>query len=428
MTTSQRLRSMTAGDNDPASGLGPADCVAFATDLATREALSLACGQRFGGSAEIKEGDSRAVLEFLASGSFSGKTLIFDVAGSDDPLTAILPVLTALPHDTQVIVIGSVNDIQIYREMIESGVADYLVKPLTATTLLQTFQKIDQQVAAVAALSVPAAPEVKTKDKKPVIVVLGTRGGVGASSFSSNLAWAAANEFHIETSLVDLDLQYGTIALGLDIEPTRGLREALENPDRIDSLFVNSSSSRIGKSLTVMAAEEPVSDPIRIAGDALKRLVEALNQERACIVIDVPRSETHLRSQALGVATHVVVVTEPSLAGLRDSIRLLGMVQTYAPDARVFFVANRSGPNKEGAIKRPEFEKAFGRAIDAEIPEDIKAAAQAANSGKPIFAVAPNSKTTKAIREMAIKLLTKPEDKSNMKGEKKGSFWKLGRK
>ena len=67
------------------------------------------------------------------------------------------------------------------------------------------------------------------KDNKRV-VVLGVRGGVGASTVAVNLAWLFSDQYNMNTALIDLDLEFGTIALSLDLEPTRGLREALENP------------------------------------------------------------------------------------------------------------------------------------------------------------------------------------------------------
>src|SRR3546814_9600249 len=71
-----------------------------------------------------------------------------------------------------------------------------------------------------------------------------------------NLAWLIAEERKHKTVLVDLDLEFGTIALSLDLEPTRGLREALENPARVDGLFIASATAKLTDNLSIMATEE----------------------------------------------------------------------------------------------------------------------------------------------------------------------------
>ena len=102
----------------------------------------------------------------------------------------------------------------------------------------------------------PPLPEAGGSEEEPVetprIAVIGTRGGVGATSVAANLAWLLAEETKLKTALIDLDLWFGTVALSLDIEPTRGLREALENPARIDSLFVSSATAKRPRSSPIM--------------------------------------------------------------------------------------------------------------------------------------------------------------------------------
>src|SRR3546814_6381822 len=79
-----------------------------------------------------------------------------------------------------------------------------------------------------------------------------------------------------------LDLQHGTVALALDIEPTHGLREALENPSRIDSLFINSATVKLGERLSVMAAEEAADHEVAYDPAAIDQIGRASCRERVC--------------------------------------------------------------------------------------------------------------------------------------------------
>jgi pilus assembly protein CpaE len=231
-----------------------------------------------------------------------------------------------------------------------------------------------------------------------------------------------ANEHKRETMLVDLDLQGGTIALALDVEPSHGLREVLDNPNRIDSLFVTSVATKCGDRLHVLAAEEAVDDEVHYNTSAVSLLLDELKKNSASVIVDLPRNAAGARAVVLAAATEIVIVTDLTLAGLRDAIRLFTMVQQVAPGARVVFVANRDG-GREGTVSKTEFEKALGKPIQFILPEDPKANQAAANAGKPVVAASASSKMSTALKTLA-KSLTASE---GAKKQKK-SFWSLSRK
>jgi pilus assembly protein CpaE len=249
---------------------------------------------------------------------------------------------------------------------------------------------------------------------------MGTRGGVGASTVAMNLAWLMANDHKRDTMLVDLDLQGGTIALALDVEPSHGLREVLDNPARIDSLFVTSVATKFADRLHVLAAEEAVDDEVHYNTSAVSLLLDELKKTAAAVIVDLPRNAPGARAVVLAAATEIIIVTDLTLAGLRDAIRLHTMVQQVAPSARVIFVANRDG-GREGTVSKAEFEKALGKSIEFILPEDAKANQTAANAGKPVTAAAANSKVSGALKQVA-KSITAAADGTKGKSQKK-SFW-----
>ena len=387
-----------ARERDPGfDASGASDCVAFVADNHTHGAVVAVCQTRFPGF-RARDGGSREALEFLADGK-APKLLIIDVSDASNPLTALLPIMAAYAEQTRLIAIGTANDITIYREMIEAGIAEYLVKPVTERALVAALARLDDKPAQ----AVAAAPE-----RRPVIAVVGTRGGVGASTLAINCAWLAANEFKRRAALLDLDLQHGTVALALDIEPTHGLREALENPSRIDSLFINSATVKLGERLSVMAAEEAADHEVAYDPAAIDLLIDELSRQSDCVIVDVPRGFAAVRARVLGHATDVLVTTDLSLAGLRDAIRAQGQINLLAPQARVLFVANHLG-GRDGSVPRAEFERALGQKLDYVIPDDHKAATTAANGGKPIIAVAPGSKVAAPLRAIVAGFCEDPE-------------------
>lgn len=396
---------------DPAAA---ADCVAFVSDNHTHGAVVAVCQPRFPGF-RVRDGGSREALEFLAGGA-SLKVLIVDVSDTQNPLTALLPIIAAFADKTKLIAIGTANDIGLYREIIEAGVAEYLVKPVTEKTLIAALNRLDDKPAQTATVATP--------ERRPIVAVVGTRGGVGASTIAVNCAWLIAHEFKRRAALLDLDLQYGTVALALDVEPTHGLREALENPSRIDSLFINSAIVKIGDRLSVMAAEESADTEVTYDAAAIDLLVDELSRQADCLVVDVPRSAAAARARVLANATDVLLVTDLSLAGLRDAIRIQGQLQVLAPNARVVYIANHLG-GREASVPKTEFERALGHKIDVFVPDDLKSAATAASNGKPIAAVAPSSKVIPPLKSVVSAFCA--TDGAETK-KKAGRFWPLRRK
>ena len=168
----------------------------------------------------------------------------------------------------------------------------------------------------------------------------------------------------------------------------------------------------------MLATEETLRLETNFDPSAIDVLFEALSRGNDCVVIDLPRPAFAVRERVLQQATDVVLVTELTLAGLRDSIRILSSVDEAAPNVPVTVIANRSGGSHE-AVKKAEFQKALGRKVDFLMPEDSKAFTKAANSGKPLVVSAKSSKAVKLVRQVADKLGAEEEPKTPVKGKAK---------
>ena len=385
-----------------------AECVAFVADNQTHSVID-AIAKDYYGNVEIRDGEPSDVLNFL-SGAPAPKVLIVDLAGDDQPLDTMLSLTTAFTDDTRLIGIGEVNDVSLYRELTSAGVTDYLVKPISESALAMAFQRAQEPAEK------PLGPDMSVKDTKRV-VILGARGGVGSSTLAVNLGWIFSEQNKMQTALVDLDLEFGTIALSLDLEPTRGLREALENPSRIDSLFIGSATAKLTDKLSIMATEEVLSGDVVYDSEAIDTLFSAIGKTNDCIVVDLPRPAFGMRQSALRAATHIILVTELSLPGLRDTIRLLGNVEEAAKGTPIIVVANHGGGTQQ-AMRMPDFQKALGRKVDILIPDEPKSFNEAANTGKPLVHSAPRSKAAKSFLDIAEKIIGKSK-KSGKKSESK---------
>jgi len=240
--------------------------------------------------------------------------------------------------------------------------------------------------------------------------VIGSRGGVGASTVAASLAWLFGERDKRQTALVDLDVHFGTDALALDLEPGRGLTDAIENPSRIDGLFIERALVRVNDKLAVLSAEAPINQPLITDGTAFFQLQEEIRAAFECTVIDLPRHMLVQHPMLVQDVNTVVLVTEITLAAARDCIRFLSWFKSHAPQASVVLVANRVGPAAATEISRKDFEDSIERKIDFVIPLDQKLASQAAKLGKPLAEAGKGAKVALALHGLSERLIAASGD------------------
>lgn len=362
----------------------------FVRDEGTRAALQAALGPE--GVATVRQGGiDEAILGLAADAAL--RSLVVDVSGCADVAKSLDRLAEVCWPGTVVIAVGDVNDVALYRTLRAAGVADYLVKPVTSEGF--------QNALDAAFRPNPTLGHEKAAPRGDSVAVVGARGGVGSTMVATTLAWLFAEEQKRRTVLIDLDLHGGTTGLALDSEPGRGLSEALANPDRIDSLFLSSAAVRVAERLSLLASEEPFDSLVEMRPGGLELLLKEARKDFEQVVVDVPRSGPDLLRRVAGLATVVIVVTDFSLAGLRDAGRILNFAREAGPEAKLLLVGNRAGISKNGGVPRADIEKTLDISFSAIIPEDAAAVARAINVGKPLTKVAGRSKAVVAMRGLA---------------------------
>ncbi|MEX2454958.1 MAG: hypothetical protein WD470_09655 [Rhodospirillaceae bacterium] len=372
--------------------------MAFVSDAGTRDSVRAAVCDRWP-NAVLHDGGLAAALGALSQEA-SPQLLVVDISGSEDPNAGMRSLLALCDRATRVVAIGTVNDIGYYRQLLALGVSEYIVKPLEASLLAAALDGAGRPR--------PVLHAVETEAARSVVSVVGARGGVGASTIAVNLAWIAAHELRRNSVLIDLDLQFGTVGLQLDLEPSHGLREALENPDRIDSLFVASAMTAESENLFVLSAEEPFDEAVRFPAGACATLLDALPEGLETVIFDIPARSAVETPALLRLSDRIVLVSDLSLVGMRDVARLARLCREAAPDAALSVVVNKAGLAKKGEIPKTEFVRGAELAVAHSIPFDGRVAAQASGVGRPFPAIAPRAPAVKALRRLAADILRRP--------------------
>jgi len=366
----------------------------------------------------VYKGGLRNAVQSLSVAA-SPQILFVDMAESIDPLNDINGLAEVCEPGTIVIACGQVNDVRLYRDLLASGIQDYLLKPLN------TDHVRDALSTAQAAFMAPRNDGSEAQSHIATAVI-GVRGGVGASTFATSLAWLLSEQSQRTTALLDLDLHFGTGALTLDVEPGRGLIDAIENPSRIDGLFIERAMVRASERLAILSAEAPMNQPLMTDGAAFHQLEEEFHTAFECSVADMPRHMLIQYPQLMADFNVAVVVTEITLAAARDTIRLLSWLRSNAPHVKIIVVADKMQPNAL-EISRKDFEQSIERSIDIVIPYDMRLAAQAAKLGKPLAEVAKNSKLGNAYSTVVNHIFDAADSDEDTISKKSGSLLsKLG--
>jgi pilus assembly protein CpaE len=352
--------------------------------------------------------------------SASPAILMVDLSESGDPLNDINALAEVCEPGTVVIAIGQVNDVRLYRDLVASGIHDYLLKPLTAGQLRDCLNQ---------AQAVFAAPRHSDGDAVKAHVstaVVGTRGGVGASTLATSLAWLFSTDHKRPTALLDLDVHFGTGALSLDLEPGRGLTDAIENPSRIDGLFIERAMIRANDNLAILSAEAPINSPLMTDGSAFVQLQEEFRSAFETTVVDLPRNMLINFPHLLSDVNVMALVTEMTLASARDTIRILSWLKANAPGVNPMVIANKVQPGA-AEITKADFEASIERKINFVIPYDQKAAVNAAKLGQTFADANRSSKAGTAIRDIAKAILTTVEEGGAVEESTSGGSSLLGK-
>lgn len=287
----------------------------------------------------------------------SPRLLIVDISGLDDPVSSILDLAEVCEPGVGVVAVGDNNDISLYRLLKHAGVAEYFFKPLIRDQVARSFNDVLSD-----RLDQPSLFSGK------LALVVGVRGGVGATTLAANAAWYIAESRQRWTMLLDLDLQGGDAALLLDAAPGQALREAFERPERVDKLFLERGAIPVNKRLNLLASLEPLGSALEGSAAGIRMLLEMLLRRYRLVVVDMPPMVAESLPEVLRMTSTCVLVGNPTLTSARDMARWREFIGGNTRERRTLQVLNHT--SAYGGLTEVEFAKACGQAPDVVIPFD----------------------------------------------------------
>lgn len=329
------------------------------------------------------------------------------IVESDAAREALLANLTSLAEvcqpDTKVVVIGHTNDVVLYRELIGRGVSEYIVAPVAPLNLVEAIATLYR--------SERATPVGR------VIAFIGARGGAGSSTMAHNCAWEIARTAEVETTIVDLDLAFGTAALDFNLDASGGIMEAILQPERVDALLLDRLLVKLADRLNLLGGPGGVDKDFTIEPHAVETILTAMRSSVPMIVLDVPNVWAPWVRFTLLHADQIVITAEPDLASLRNARAMVDLLRAARPnDPPPSLVLNKTGIPKRPEISGADFHKAIGSGVVAAIPFDPQSFGDAVNNGRMVLDMSPRAKPAEAIRGLARSLVGERATKAAVAG------------
>jgi len=337
---------------------------------------------------EAHAGGIAAAIDFMRQNPSPNLLLIESTARSAQLIGQIDSLAEHCDETVKVMVIGAINDISLYRQLVARGVSEYLVPPFQPLQIMRSISSL---------FTDPDAPFVGKQ-----ISVVGAKGGVGASTIAHNLAWALAENAKVNTTLVDLDLSFGTTALDFNQEPTQTIADALLQPERADDAVIERLLAKASDRLSLFTAPASIGQIMDIPDESYLSVIEVVRRNVPYLVLDLPHVWSRWVQRTLVASDEVIVVCQPDLASLRNGKNYIDQLKAARPnDNPPRLIINMSGVPKRPEIPVKDFGAAIGIEPEVILPFEPELFGTAANNGQMISETDPTARSSQAIDHLA---------------------------
>jgi pilus assembly protein CpaE len=378
---------------------------AFCESIEASAVVAEAAADRRMAKAQVKQnmGGGPAALEAYRNAA-TPNVIVLEAPADREALIAHLDELAhCCDAGTKVVVLGRTNDVSLYRQLMARGVSEYLVPPFDVVDFVQAISQLFR------------APGAKPLGR--IVSVIGSKGGVGASTVAHNLAWSLASIADKATIIADFDLAFGTAGLDYNQDPAQGVADAVFAPERVDAVLVDRLLARCADNLSLLAAPATLDRALDFSDSGFDTLIDAMRASTPWIVIDLPHQWSGWVRRTLIASDDVIVVAAPDLANLRNAKNLIDLLKAARPHDH----PPRLVLNGVGMLRRPEIVVAeFAKTVDSNpvaiFSHDAKLFGAAANNGQMIAEVEPKGKVAETFDQLAALVAGWSETTRSRKG------------
>ncbi|NOQ34578.1 MAG: AAA family ATPase [Methylococcaceae bacterium] len=337
--------------------------------------------------------------------------LIFLLESANVPT---LDYLSSLPKSIRpaLLVITSINDPKLMRLAMQAGARDFFVEPVDDSELQRALVKLVSDCQYIG----DGTPGILT-------TVINAKGGSGGSVIACNLAHVAAVTSDANVLLIDMDLQFGTQSLLLDLRPAHTIVEALDDVNQLDFAAIDGYMSKHISELRLLSMlDEHIVLPGEISVESLNKLLMLTLNNYDRVFIDLPRLIDPVSASILDKSEQILIIVQQNLANMRDAKRLIKILKAEfnVNEQDILVVVNRY--NENSGLDLKNIESTLEISNVTAIPNDYERVAAATNLGKPLFEYARHAEITHSLIELAMRLGVNVSDDFKKRGFFKSLF------
>ncbi len=371
---------------------------AFCESAATAEAIQVAAEDRRLAKAHVSihmGGASAAVAHYQDSPT-PNLIVIESTLSRDHILGELDRLAETCDAGTKVVVIGKINDVLLYREMLRRGVSEYLVQPVQPASFMEAVSSLYN--------------DPDTDPVGSVIAFIGAKGGVGSSTICHNVAWTMSETLGTDVVITDLDLAFGTTGLDFNQDPVQGVADALSAPERLDDQLLDRLLTKCSQHLSIFAAPVVLDRDFEISPEACEAVIDVVRQNVPLVVVDLPHLWTAWSKRLLLQADEVVITACPDLANLRNAKNIVDLLkQNRAHDGPPRLVINMANTPKRPEISVKDFCDSIDLQASAVIEFDSETFGLAANNGQMLAEHNRRAKAVPVLHSLAMSLANRRE-------------------
>jgi pilus assembly protein CpaE len=329
-----------------------------------------------------------------------------------DGITAGEAISQEVPA-SQVIMMSVQGEADYLRRSMLAGAREFLIKPFSSDELVSSIRRVYELGAAQRArYQAPAPPVSATAQRRPpppeelgkVISVFSPKGGTGCSTIATNLAIALQAETEAKVVLVDGSLQFGDIAVLLNLKPVRTIADLVPHMNELDGELIHSVMIPHSSGIkTLLAPPRPEMADL-VVPDHMKRILEELKKTFDFIIVDTWTSLHDLVLTIMDVSDRIVLITTPDIPSIKNTKLFFEVTEALGyPPEKVFLTINKV--DRRSSIRAEDIETGIKHRVAATLALDERVATPAANQGAPFVFSAANSAIAQGMVDLARQLL-----------------------
>jgi pilus assembly protein CpaE len=264
--------------------------------------------------------------------------------------------------------------------------------------------------AALARLQPRPLVDEESVESTQLLAFLGTKGGVGTSFLTANLAYLLAEAHKKRILVVDLDLRYGQLIYFFDARPQYNLISALKDWERLDSAYLKGLLYLYGSHLYLLPAPARIEEAEAVTPENLEKILRYLKNMRffSLILVDAGSRVDEVILKALELSDKTILVTTPSLPALSNTKKLLELLHLLGLEDTHLEVWLNAWQEK-GDLSRSEVAAFLATEVAQTLPADAKEVDRSINEGKPLAQTTPGNPVSRELKGVAGKILGLPE-------------------